>query len=77
MRHVFGRPAPEAMFLPMFAKKADKYPDYSAGGIPVWLAYYVDTQLTYPLGTIQTIAGTEIRSTAISNASLPPVLHTA
>lgn len=43
--HVVGRPNPKAAFRPMLAKKAEKFTSYSDDGIPVWLAFYVDSQI--------------------------------
>jgi hypothetical protein len=57
MRHVV-RPNLEAAFEPMFTKKAKKISQYS-DGLPVWLALYGDTGMTFPLGAVESLASRE------------------
>jgi hypothetical protein len=57
MRHIV-RPDLEAAFDPMFEKKSKKAAQYS-DGLPVWLALYGDTGMSFPLGAVDSLAGRE------------------
>jgi len=52
------RPDLEATFEPMFKQKARKFSLYS-DGLPVWLAFYGDTGMTFPLAAVDSIARRE------------------
>jgi len=50
--------AATARLLPMFAQKRAKFSDYSEGK-PVWLVFYSDTQLFYPIGIVDSLRDVE------------------
>jgi hypothetical protein len=55
-----GTSRPRDAFPTLFKQKAERYADYSDGGaVPVWLAMYVRTALTYPYGDVEAIGHTE------------------
>ena len=57
--HLIHRGNPLEAMAKKFAEKSAKFDDYSYGRVPVWLAFYVDTPMSYPLGTVTGIANSK------------------